>query len=94
MQKDGVPDDYAGFELSARYEEIKTLNRSLQNLIDVDLYGEIKRFRNALNGKASDKFKEWINAIDTSPNYSGNIKTALTDLLAFYKNGLDFAKKV
>lgn len=93
MKKDGVPDDYAGFELNARFEEIQTIWKTLRTLIDKDLYSEIKKFRNALNGKAKDKFTNWIAAIDNGINSSVKIKEQFENLFDFYKNGLSFAEK-
>ena len=97
MKKDGVPDDYAGFELNARCEEIQTIWKTLRTLIDKDLYSEIKKFRNALNGKAKDEFADWIADIDGGINsdtgYNIEIKKQFENLLDFYKNGLSFAEK-
>jgi hypothetical protein len=97
MEKDGVPDDYAGFELNARYEEIRDLKTTLDNLIGTDLFGEIKDFQFALNGKADSEFTKWLNELkgaDGNPGIANNIISAFNSLLDFYKNGLDFAKKV
>lgn len=97
MKKDGVPDDYAGFELNARSEEIQTIWKTLRTLIDKDLYSEIKKFRNALNGKAKDEFANWIadikDGINSDTGYSVEIKNQFESLLDFYKNGLSFAEK-
>ena len=103
MEKDGVPDDYVGFELSARYEEIKDLKTTLINLINIDLYNEIKNFQYALNGKAKDEFTNWLNQLKGVNGDSGIANDIIVafngseqelGLLNFYKNGLDFAKKV
>jgi hypothetical protein len=96
-KKENVFDDYVGFELNARIEEINSIYKTLYNLIDRTLYNEIQSFRNALNGVAKEKFESWLRNIDGT-NQAGysveSISEAFTELQNYYQDWLDFYFKV
>lgn len=87
-----VPNDYSGFELGARMNEIGNINTSLKKLIDKDLYSNLKKFRNDLapvnNSKINASFQTIINYME---NEGQAILTQLDSLYNFYLQGLNFA---